>query len=144
MARYRIETVDETRLGGCACCGGAIRRLWGYVHYGDAALAAYFVTWTEGRLARHGAEWDFVLGGWGEGSSAEDRIAVSLAMRSTDQGPEFMLVDAEGRASAAAGVAARAMSREEAAGSRIADAVFGMVDAIWAGDPRLAEAGMGD
>lgn len=143
MAIYRIETVDETALGVCACCGGTLRRLWGYVHYGDAALAAYFVTWTEGQLPRHDAEWDFVVGGWGEGSSAEDRLAVSLAMRSTDGGPEFMLVDAEGRGAADAEVAARAMSRDEVVGTKLADAVFGMVDAIWAGDARLAEAGLG-
>lgn len=139
MAQYRIEAAEEADLGPCACCGGTIRRVWGYIHYGDAALAAYFVTWTGGQAARHGANWDFVVGAWGQGTTAEDRVAISLAMRMTDGAPEFMVIDAEGREMAAPEVAGKALDREEAVGSRLADAVFGMVDAIWAGDKRLEE-----
>ena len=105
MAQYRIEAAEEAELGPCACCGGMTRRVWGYVHYGDAALAAYFVTWTEGQTARHGANWDFVVGTWDRAATAEDRVAVSLAMRATDHGPEFMVIDAEGRAMATISIA---------------------------------------
>ena len=139
MARYRIETADEARFGPCDCCGGETRRVWGYVHYGDAALAAYFVTWTEGQVPKHGADWDFVVGNWNQGATAEDRVAVSLAMRATDHGPEFMVIDAKGREMAATEIAAKAMGRDEVVGTKLADAVFGMVDEIWAGDRRLGD-----
>jgi hypothetical protein len=97
------------------------------------------VTWTEGQVARHGANWDFVVGTWGDGTTAEDRVAVSLAMRVMDQGPQFMVIDAEGREMATAEVAGKAMSRDEVVGSQLADAVFGMIDAVWAEDKRLNE-----
>lgn len=139
MAQYRIETAEERDFGPCACCGGTTFRAWGYVHYGEATLAAYFVTWTRGQVARHGANWDFVLGTWNEGTTAEDRVAVSLGMRLQDQGPEFMVIDAAGRDMADPEVAGKAMSRDEVVGGPLAEAVFGMVDAIWAGDERLGE-----
>lgn len=139
MAQYRIEPVDETRFGPCSCCGGEARRVWGYVRYGDAAVAAYFVTWTSGQAEKHGADWDFVMGNWAEGSGPADRVAVSLAMRRGERGPEFMVIDAEGRDMAAADLAGKAMGREEVAGTKLADAVFGMIDAVWMGDRRLSE-----
>jgi hypothetical protein len=139
MAQYRIEAAEEARLGSCACCGGTSRRVWGYVHYGDAALAAYFVTWTEGQVAKHGANWDFVVGTWGEGTTAENRVAVALAMRLLDSGPEFMVIDAEGREMAFPEVAGKAMARHEVIGTQLAEAVFGMVDAVWVEDKRLEE-----
>ena len=113
--------------------------MWGYVHYGEAALAAYFVTWTEGQVPRHGANWDFVVGTWGQGTTAEDRVAVSLAMRVMDRGPEFMVIDAEGREIATAELAGKVMARDEVVGTKLAEVVFGMVDAIWEDDKRLME-----
>lgn len=139
MAQYRIETAEETTSGPCACCGGTTRRVWGYVHYGDAVLAAYFVTWTVGEVARHGAAWDFIVGPWGEGATAEDRVAVSLSMMVMDRGPEFMVIGAEGRGLVAREAAGKAMARDEVIGTQLADAVFGMVDAVWESDARLAE-----
>lgn len=138
MAQYRIEESEQKEFGPCSCCGGATLRVWGYVHYGDAALAAYFVTWTKGQVARHGANWDFLVGSWGDGTTEADRVAVSLAMRVMDRGPEFMVIDAAGR-DMAAGLAGKVMARDEVVGTQLADAVFGMVDAIWAGDIRLRE-----
>jgi hypothetical protein len=141
MAQYVIESADEGRFGPCSCCGGETRRVWGYVRYGDAALAAYFVTWIEGQLDRHGANWDFVMGTWGEGAAAGDRVAVALAMRMTGQGPEFMVIDAAGRDMAGPELAGKAMARDELLGTQLAEAVFGMVDAIWAEDGRLEREG---
>ena len=139
MAQYRIEAAEEAVLGPCKCCGGTTRRVWGYVHYGDAALAAYFVTWTEGEVARHGANWDFVVGAWGEGTTSESRVAVSLAMRVNERGPEFMVIDAEGRDMATPELVGKVMGRDDVVGTPLAEAVFGMVDAVWAGDKRLGE-----
>jgi hypothetical protein len=139
MAQYRIEPAEQREFGPCACCGGTTMRVWGYVQYGEATLAAYFVTWTKGQVARHGANWDFIVGTWGEGTTAEDRVAVALAMRVMDRGPEFMVIDAMGRDMAASDLAGKAMSRDQVLGTQLADAVFGMVDAIWLEDQRVKD-----
>jgi len=139
MAQYKILPEEEEAPGTCDCCGSPFRRVWGFVRYGDATLACYFVTWAEKQLVKHGANWDFILGSWDDRAVPEERIAVSLAMRLGDKGPEFMVLDANDRDMDFSKMAAKAMTREEVVETKLAEAVFGMLDAIWSQDARLTE-----
>lgn len=85
---------DAREFGLCACCGGVTRKVWGYLLREDVMLAAFFVVWTKGHVRKHGAFFDLIMGRWGDGTTAEDRMAVSLEMRVMEEGPQFMVVDA--------------------------------------------------
>ncbi len=113
-----IEPAGSKDTGVCECCGHESRRVWGFVSTPDTAVAAYYVHWTLGRVVEHGATFDVVLGEWGEGTSGADRSVVSLLYRLAEDGPGFMVVDAEGR---------------------IDNPVFAVTDAILEQDGRVAE-----
>jgi hypothetical protein len=135
----RVFPVDEKESGRCACCGGVTRRVWGYLLDGETMHAAFFVEWTKGQVARHGACFDLILGRWGDGTTAEDRVAVSLEMRVMEEGPQFMVVDAGAREVGKSDLVSAAFDREKVIGTPLAGVVFGMVDAVWAGEERIAE-----
>lgn len=135
----RVLPVDGKESGRCTCCGGAILRVWGYLLDGETMHAAFFVEWTKGQVARHGAFFDLIVGRWGDGTTAEDRVAVSLEMRVMDEGPQFMVVDAGEREVGKSDLVSAAFGRDKVIGSPLAEVVFGMVDAIWEGDGRIAE-----
>jgi hypothetical protein len=135
----RIEPTDGRDFGPCACCGSETRRVWGFVHTPAGTAAAYFVQWAVGRVADHGALFDIVLGRWGDGTAASDRVLVTLDYRLTDTGPAFMVIDSVGRPSADSGLAWRALARLEVVGQPIAGQAFAVADAVLGGDARIAE-----
>lgn len=139
MPEYAVFAEEEKDLGPCDCCGTMTHRVWGWVNHGPDTVAAYFVTWTKGDPKGHGAAFDFVIGRWGDGTTAADRVAVALDLRFSERGPEFMVVDAEPRGMAREGVAESALNRSQVIGTKVADAVFGMVDAVWVEDARIKE-----
>ena len=134
-----VQQLGAKHTGPCRCCGSETQRVWRFVHYGPATEAAYFVGWTPGAIRRHGAAVDLVLGAWGEGSGPSDRVAVSVAFTVTARGPEFIVVDATGRPHVRPAIVERALTRAEVIGTPTAARAFAVLDAIWAGDPRLAE-----
>jgi hypothetical protein len=134
-----IEPAESRDFGPCACCGNNSRCVWGYVRTPDAALACYFVHWTLTRVSDHGANFDLIIGRWGEGAFAQDRVLVALEYRLLETGPAFMVIDAGGRPSASSDLAGRALSRAEVIGQPIAKQAFAIVDAILAQDARVAE-----
>src|SRR5437870_12701119 len=134
-----IEQTGAKDLGPCDCCGNLTRRVWGLAHRGEATEAAYFVEWTAGAVARHGAQFDLVIGRWGDGATSADRVAVSLAFRHTSAGPQFMVVDASERSTAVSGVVGRALNGCDVLNTPLATQAFAIVDAIWLQDDRLAE-----
>ncbi|WP_206108137.1 hypothetical protein [Paludisphaera soli] len=133
-----IEPAGSKDTGVCECCGHHSRRVWGFVATPDAAVAAYYVHSTLGRVVEHGATFDVVLGAWGEGTSGADRSVVSLLYRLAEDGPGFMVVDAEGRIDDP-NVASKALRRDEVVGRPIARQVFAITDAILEQDGRVAE-----
>ena len=139
MGGMRVVPEDEKEFGPCACCGGVTRRVWGYLLREEVMLAAFFVEWTQGHVRKHGAFFDLIVGRWGDGTTAEDRVAVSLEMRVMDEGPQFMVVDAGEREVGKSDLVSAAFGREKVIGTPLAEVVFGMVDAIWLGDGRIAE-----
>ena len=76
----QIEPADARDTGRCACCGQVSRCIWGYARSDGNAHGIYYVHWTVGHVADHGAHIDLVLGRWGDGTTRADRYAVSLSI----------------------------------------------------------------
>jgi hypothetical protein len=109
------------------------------VHSPNRAVAAYFVQWAVGRVPDHGALFDLVLGSWGEGSSAANRVLVTLDYRLTETGPAFMVVDSAGRSTDNPALAGQALTRADVVGRPIAEEAFPVADAVLEHDSRIAE-----
>jgi len=139
MESLEVEPTGANDTGPCGCCGNISRCITGFVHTPEASIAAYFVHWTLSRVADHGVNFDLIIGRWGEGTSARDRILVSLAYRLLDSGPGFMIIDAANRPAASSELIGRALSRAEVVGQPVAQQAFGIVDAVLAQDERAAE-----
>ncbi|MBI1202190.1 MAG: hypothetical protein GC182_06730 [Rhodopseudomonas sp.] len=133
-AKLTIEPIGEAETGVCDCCGERSRRVWGFVHSNTAAYAAYFVHWTEGHLVDRGATFDIVLGRWGNGTSAADRVATRLRSRHGER-LDLMVVDAD--PDAMANLAGTALRRDDVIGEPIADEIFSICDAVIAQDERI-------
>jgi len=139
MNELSIERSGMKDSGACECCGGYSRTVWGYVYRGNIAEAAYFVQWTLGDVDRHGANFDLIVGKWGEGTNRSDRTLVSLAFRRTDSGPACMVIDSAGRPSASSDLVGKALARNEVVDTQIAKTAFEIVDALMAQDERISE-----
>jgi len=134
----RVEPQSSSE-GRCTCCGGTTRTVTGLISTPEAGVAAYFVSWTVGAVASHGAKFDLIIGSWGAGAPADDRVAVALELRMIEGRPQFMVQDAAGRPAAQASLAPRALRREEVIGTPLAQEVFDMIDAIWLQDARITD-----
>lgn len=121
------------------CCGNASRTVWGYISSGGDAEAVYFVQWTMGAVDLHGANFDLIVGTWGEGATASDRQAVSLAFRRMPSGPSFMVIDSDGRPVRYNANVGTCLRRDDVVGTPVAKQAFEIVDAIWLQDERIAE-----
>ena len=112
------------------------QRVWGYVNRGETTIAAYFVEWTPGHLASP-ANFDLILGAWGEGTGPKDKKAVALDLRRTENGPWFTVTDAKSRPIATSPLVGEALGREQIIGKPIADTVFAICDTVLLQDHRL-------
>jgi hypothetical protein len=139
MNGLTIEPSGQKDLGPCACCGNNSRSVWGFVYDADGALAAYFVHWTVGRVAAHSPNFDLIIGRWGEGATRADRAMVALQYQVLDNGPAFMVIDADGRPSAKSELVGKALSRAEVIDTPFAAKAFAIVDAVLAQDGRVIE-----
>ena len=94
---------------------------------------------TLGRID-HGANFDLIVGKWGEQTSSADRSAVSVAFQRMPEGPQFMVIDAVGRPGATPGTLAdSALRRDQVIGTPLAQEVFALLDAVWLNDERIGE-----
>lgn len=112
------------------------QRVWGYVYDNDAALAAYFVEWTPGHVEQS-ANFDLIVGRWGDETSASDRVAIALEYRCLDSGPAFMVVNAEARPVARNANVGRTLTREQVIGTELAQTISAICDEIFLHDARL-------
>lgn len=133
-----IELMGSKDFGPCECCGNLSRTIWGLVGTSMQSLAAYYVQWTL-NSPKHGANFDFVIGRWGEKSTAAEREAVSVEYRVLGERTGFMVIDAAFRPIVHNGLASAALSRDEVLASPSSQQIFALVDAVFAKDPRLAE-----
>ena len=135
--RFQVERMGESG-GHCDCCGKESRCVWGTVNDGDTALAAYWMHWTIGHLSEPGANLDLILGRWGEGASADDRVVISMLHRQQPDGsPALMVIDAADRPAAKGELANTALARAEVIGTPLAAQAFALVDAIYEQDGRF-------
>jgi hypothetical protein len=137
QSELTVEQLDQDS-GHCDCCGNTSHSVWGFVHRDERTVAAYWVHWTEGHLGSTGANWDFIVGSWGDESSASDRFAASLLYREPEgAAPAFMVIDATDRPVAESNLVASALDRDDISGTPLSDQLFALVDAIWIQDARL-------
>jgi hypothetical protein len=136
-ASLEIEPLGAGDTGRCECCGRVSRKVWGLVRRGGFAYATYFVHWTVGHVFANGANFDVILGKWGEGSSASDRYAIRLEYRILDDGPSMRVVDADHK-HVNSSLAAHCLKRSDVIGDPLADMVFAIGEAALAQDQRLA------
>lgn len=137
--QLNVEPDGERLSGPCECCGNDTRCVWGFISADDEAVAAYYVSWTLGMVADHGAVFDLVIGQWGDDSTPADRRLVTLRYRLVDESPAFMVADASGRPADSPDLVGQALARSEVVGTPIAQQAFDLVDAIWDQDDRLKE-----
>ncbi|KQY64915.1 MULTISPECIES: hypothetical protein [unclassified Brevundimonas] len=133
-----IEKGIEQPPTHCDCCGRATRALSGYASDELGALATYMVQWTDGHVVANGANFDLIVGAWG-GAPSSKRIAVSLEYRQMASGPGFTIIDAPDRAFSMSPVVGEALSRSDVVGTKLADEVFAIIDAIWLQDERIRD-----
>lgn len=117
MNELRIEPGGSKDLGPCDCCRGNSRTVWGYVYDSGGATAAYFVQWTLGHVDRHGAQFDLIIGEWGDEAQRSDRCSISLEFRRTDQGPSFMVIDSADRPIASSDLVGESLARADVIGT---------------------------
>lgn len=122
--------------GRCDCCGNESWTIWGDLADASGTKAAYFVEWTVDR-PEHMPHVDLVVGPWGGGATAADRVLVALDYRPRPGGGAFMVVSGKGRRGDDRTLCARALEREEVIGTPLATEVFALVDALWLTEPRL-------
>jgi hypothetical protein len=111
----------------------------GFIYRDGEAAAAYFVQWTIGGVDSHGANFDLIIGKWGEGTRSSDRCAIALEFRRTENGPAFMVVDASSRRAGRSDLVGTALARDEVVGTPVAKVAFDLVDAVWLQDVRIRE-----
>jgi hypothetical protein len=131
-----IETSGENTFGPCDCCGEMTKRVWGFIYDGEAALAAYFVEWTPGHES-NSANFDLIVGTWGDEADNSTRRAVSLEFRSLETGRAFMVIDARTRSVANSPLISAALDRDEVIGTETAILAFNICDALYLKEPRL-------
>jgi hypothetical protein len=137
MAEFKVETAGEAG-SGCECCGDETRTVWGYVHSGDQTLAAYFVQWTQGK-SEHAANFDFLIGTWGDPEVKDKRLA-SWVFNPKQAGGSFMAVDGSSRPAARSDLCSLVLTREQIIGdAELKSLRTSLIDAVWLGDSRIKE-----
>ena len=133
-----VEPLGSKDTGRCPCCGHVSRVIWGVVRRSSDLYGSYFVHWTIGHVFEHGADFYIILRGWG--NAADERYAVRLKYRVMDNGPEFMVVDAQPDAIARIGALAdHFLKRNDVIGGPVSKPIFDICDVILAEDHRVAE-----
>jgi hypothetical protein len=131
-----LEPAGQNDLGPCEHCGHNSSVVWGYIHRAGATRAAYFVYWTLG-ISEHPANFDLIIGEWGDATTPAQRVAVSLLYRNDVEQRSFMVTDAQGRHTDTPDMVGRALTRAEVVGTPLAEEVFTLVDFILLNDSRI-------
>lgn len=127
---------DGRSTGRCECCQNETISLSGFVSTETESLAAYFIAYTNGQ-PKHGAEFTFVVGKWGDAAMAKDRFVIVMH-HFPEQG--FMIdSDIVEKKSNMQELASNFLNRDDIIGSKFADTLFSMVDAVYMKDSRLDE-----
>jgi hypothetical protein len=134
----RIYPEDQKTFGPCECCGEMTSRVWGCVETSEMAIATYFVEWTPGHEGRQ-ANFDLIVGKWGEDTNASDRQAVAVEFRKLETGPAFRVIDISERNVGKSSLVSTGMNRDSVIGTPLADHVFAICDLVYLEDSRISE-----
>lgn len=136
---FAVELVGRKDFGPCDCCGNVSHTVWGSLSQKRKLVAAYYIRWVAGH-ADHAADFDLIIGRWGNGTSVKDRFLVAVAYRLIEGEPQFMVLDApKRRAADMKELGATVLRRDQVIGTPLATDVFAMLDAIWLQDGRVRE-----
>jgi hypothetical protein len=120
----------------CECCGEMTLGVSGWIEDSDKTLAAYLIHWTQSSK-EHDASFDLIFGEWGDRTTASDRSVASFAYRPSKN--SFMVIDSCTRpAGQSNDLASFPLTRQEIVGTPLAPYLFGLLDAIWLQDSRIA------
>ena len=131
-----IEPGRENDLDRCACCGAVTRIVRGFVYRAGTARAVYLVRWAV-RQSSHDADLAVSIGGWCDADESP-RVWVALSLRQTENGPAFMVVDAQNDKWGDEDLLGEPKSRSEVVGTTLASEVFRILDAVALHDMRLS------
>ena len=131
-----LEQADQRDTGFCEHCGHNSRVVTGYISRDGRTRAAYFVHWTLG-ISEHPANFDLIIGEWGDTASPAQRFAVSLLYRNDAEQRFFTVIDATGRLIDTPDMVDRALTRLQVVGTPLATEVFELVDFILLNDSRI-------
>jgi hypothetical protein len=131
-----IEPGRENDLDRCACCGAVTRIVRGVVYRAGTARAVYLVRWAVGQSS-HDADLAVSVGGWCDADESP-RVWVALALRQTENGPAFMIIDAQNDKWGDEDLLGEPKSRSEVVGTTLASEVFRILDAVALQDMRLS------
>lgn len=136
---YQLDPVDSNDHGPCECCGSMSRMVTGFILDEQGGVAGFAVNWTLGQVPRHGAEFHFILGEWGDEARKEDRFGVAMHFFAAGAHSGYTLVDAAETPLANHPLVGKTKSREEVIGTPLAEKVFEFVDFLCVADGRLEE-----
>ncbi|WP_027584568.1 hypothetical protein [Bradyrhizobium sp. Ai1a-2] len=137
--KIEIDPTGSNDTGVCDCCGHSSRCVWGEAYADGRCVAVYFVHWTLEHVPDHGASIELIIGQWGEGTSAQHRIAIALAYRLMEGIPSMMVINASAMPVARSPLVGRALCRDDVIGTPLAQNAFSIADAVLAQDHRVAE-----
>lgn len=125
-AVYPTEAFDDAP---CPCCGKTTRVLRGKVEddWGQLRYTSFF---TPGRALQDGATFDFI-------EHTQPLTAVSTTLSYNGSGPWFGVTDVPEEKATASGFAWK--TRADVIGTPLAGRIFAAIDAVWIGEPGLAE-----
>jgi len=136
---FALEQSDQSG-GHCECCGKETVRVNGNVIDGETFVALYTVVWTKG-VRSHGAEFSFIFGAWGEGTTLKDRSVVLLDFNcSEENGFGFRIADdVLQRRGNLEEFASNFLDRGALIGSAFTPFLFAVADAVYMKEMRLDE-----
>ena len=110
----------------------------GWILEGGLYVGSYKAEWWPDAL-EHENMIDFILGPWGDSTDASDRYAASMAHRLTDDGPQFLVIDAAERLAPTTPTYSRIMSRVELVELNMIDKLYAYAEQIVLQDDRVSE-----
>jgi hypothetical protein len=134
-----VEPTKHNDSGPCECCGAMSRTVWGHIYADGESRAVYYVQWTLGQVPRHGANVDLLMGEWGDDSTPQQRVAVSIVYRVGEHGPEFYSIDPDHRPHAQSGLADNFIPGRHVLGNPVGADAYAFLHAIFGQDQRVSE-----
>jgi len=131
-----IELEPPSESGPCECCGGRTTALTRFVYKDGDAHAIYYARFSDNHPERR-VTLAVSIGEWGEGSSAAQRTAFALELRSGPESYEVSVCDAATSPWCGAELLGPMLDRDAALAHPMIDAVFQITDHAVARDEPL-------